>query len=150
MEISSDGVVPLSEIPDWKVDDEDPDVRGWTVLGAGRHEIGRITDLMVDPRAERVRYLVVHTYERRARDVLVPIGVAQVDEDARQVIVPDLAQVDLDALPTYRREEFARDHEDRVRACFRHTCVQGRDYYDHAHFDDRIFFQRDRRRSGAA
>jgi hypothetical protein len=50
-------IVPLRELPDRRVATGDPDVRGWEVVAADGVKIGRVRDLLVDTREDRVRYL---------------------------------------------------------------------------------------------
>jgi photosynthetic reaction center H subunit len=52
-------IAPLKELKDYKVAKEDPDVRGWNVLGRDGRTVGQVHDLLVDTSAMRVRYLDV-------------------------------------------------------------------------------------------
>jgi hypothetical protein len=52
-------IAPLKELKDYKVAKEDPDVRGWKVLGRDGRTVGEVHDLLVDTGAMRVRYLDV-------------------------------------------------------------------------------------------
>jgi len=52
-------IAPLKELKDYKVAKEDPDVRGWMVLGRDGRTVGKVHDLLVDTGAMRVRYLDV-------------------------------------------------------------------------------------------
>lgn len=47
----------MSELGDYRVSDEDPDPRGWSVVGRDGATIGRVEDLIVDTAAMKVRYL---------------------------------------------------------------------------------------------
>ena len=150
MPLHTDGLVPLSEATEWKVAEHDPDVRRWKVVGAGAHLVGDVDDLLIDTRAQRARYIVLSLHEdvraAAGRKVLVPIGVAHLDEQDRCVVVPDLTRADCENLPSYEQDTFSRDHEDAVRACFgTGSCSADDDYYAHDHFDDGRFFGRDRR-----
>jgi len=49
----------LRDLDDLEVADGYPDIRGWDVKTADGTKIGEVEDLVVDPRAMRVRYLVV-------------------------------------------------------------------------------------------
>lgn len=50
-------VAALRNLPGYKVADEDPDVRGWEVVGGDGARIGTVNDLLVDTVAGKVRYL---------------------------------------------------------------------------------------------
>lgn len=52
-------VVPMSRLHGYKVAEGDPDVRTWSVVGRNGRRIGNVHDLLIDPRAQRVRYLDV-------------------------------------------------------------------------------------------
>lgn len=49
----------LNELGDYRVSEEDPDPRGWTVVDRSGQAIGRVDDLIVDTDAMKVRYLDV-------------------------------------------------------------------------------------------
>ncbi len=49
----------LNELDDYEVDDNDPDVRGWDVLDEHGNKMGKVEELIVDPKQMKVRYLVV-------------------------------------------------------------------------------------------
>ncbi|HET9226156.1 MAG TPA: PRC-barrel domain-containing protein [Thermoanaerobaculia bacterium] len=50
-------VAALRNLPGYKVADEDPDVRGWEVVGGDGVRIGSVNDLLVDTVAGKARYL---------------------------------------------------------------------------------------------
>jgi photosynthetic reaction center H subunit len=52
-------IAPLKELKDYKVASDDPDVRGWKVIGRDGGAVGEVHDLLVDTGAMRVRYLDV-------------------------------------------------------------------------------------------
>lgn len=49
----------LSELPDYKVDSDDPDVRGWPVKDVDSRIIGKVDNLLVSKERKRVVYLDV-------------------------------------------------------------------------------------------
>jgi len=77
----------MSELTNYRVKAEDPDPRGWTVVGPmGR--IGHVIDLLVDTQGMQVRRLLVYAGEDGKGDgSLVTIDVATVDirENAQQI-----------------------------------------------------------------
>ncbi len=92
--------VPLADLPDFKVASGEPDPRGWPLVGAAGERLGRIEELLVDPRLLRARHLVctIGDEERRVR---VPIGQVQVDADARLVLAYRLTPESVRALPAW-------------------------------------------------
>ena len=104
----------LRDLSDYKVASDDPDVRGWEVVDVNNRPVGKIDDLLVDIRREKVRYLDVdlnqdiisehhdplednkasgvHEYIKRDGDIhmIVPIGLARVDRDNKKVISDEI------------------------------------------------------------
>jgi uncharacterized protein (TIGR02271 family) len=89
----------MSELGDYRVSDEDPDPRGWSVVGRDGATIGRVEDLIVDTAAMKVRYLDIAVTDAattggsRAR-----IPASRVDlEPVQRTVVTDLSRADLSA-----------------------------------------------------
>lgn len=57
--LPSTPLVPLGELPRYRIAAGDPDVRGWEVLGSDDRKIGEVDDLLVDTERLRARYLDV-------------------------------------------------------------------------------------------
>ena len=126
--VSRGPLAHLSQLDDYRVAADAPDVRGWTLRTAiGRETIGEITDLLVDTGAMKVRYLEVKLdakgAARRARAdggadprveptryALVPIGLAHVDDDHDEVLV-EASALDLPGVPPYERGHLDRAFE---------------------------------------
>jgi uncharacterized protein (TIGR02271 family) len=92
----------MSELDDYRVSDEDPDPRGWSVVGRDGATIGRVEDLIVDTDAMKVRYLDITVTDAattggsRAR-----IPADRVDlEPAQRTVVTDLSRAELSAFLT--------------------------------------------------
>ena len=135
-------IAPLKELKDYKVAKEDPDVRGWNVIGRDGRMVGEVHDLLVDTGEMRVRYLDVeldHSLLASAptvpgaagvlgaqaapgtsgrHHVLVPIGSARLDEDHDRVYLEGLDSHDAALLPAYDHQAFSRDYETGVRRRF--------------------------------
>lgn len=80
-----DHLSALSEMKNYKVSEEDPDVRGWNVVAADGQQVGTVRDLLIDTSRMKVEYFAVG--DGRSDDVLVPAASAQVDSSRRQVVV---------------------------------------------------------------
>ncbi len=100
----------LDELSDYKVASDDCDVRGWKVKDADNRTIGKVDDLLVNKKAERVVYLDVDvdkslledgddTDEIPAMDgaygfmnkdgdnhLIIPIGMIRLDEENKNVV----------------------------------------------------------------
>lgn len=73
----------MSEMSDYKVSDEDPDIRGWNVVGADGVVIGEVDDLLVDTVQMKVRSIEVDV--RGADHSIVPADRVHVDRQRREV-----------------------------------------------------------------
>jgi hypothetical protein len=118
-----DRVVPLGQLDDYRVAQDDPDVRGWEVLASDGRKIGEVDELLVDTNAMKVRYLDVDVDDGvigdgMDRHVLIPIGYARLERDRDCVMVDGLAAADLQGLPSYDQGPLTRDFESSVRTSF--------------------------------
>lgn len=137
----------LGDLPDYKVADSDPDVRGWQVR-LGDREIGEVHDLVVDTDTMTARYLDV-ALDRKAfhldrdRHVLVPVGRAHLHE-TEEVVFVDLANLtQVTALPEYDHESLSRAEEVALlRSVDEGYCApdEGADFYGTPYYDERRFF----------
>lgn len=116
----------LENLDDFKVHEDDPDVRGWNVYDSTGNEIGEVENLIVDRTARKVRYLVIEIeddlnrhrnlnfFESVGEDVkdffgddndrhiIVPIGTVTLDEDNKRVISGSLTARHFANSPRYR------------------------------------------------
>jgi photosynthetic reaction center H subunit len=158
---TEDGVriAPLGALRDLEVAEGYPDIRGWRVESVDGREVGKVHELLVDIDNMRTRYLEVRLAAPIAatpgdRDVLVPIGTAQIADGAEVVRVPLTAER-VGLLPLYDHGRLTRTHELEVRRHFSlgeaaaaavgaagtaAAATPTRDFYDHEAYDDRRFF----------
>jgi uncharacterized protein (TIGR02271 family) len=151
----NDRIVPLDELSDFKVADDDPDVRGWDVLSADGRRIGEVENLLVDRTAMKVRYLDVEVdddlvQQDRDRHVLIPIGYARLDRDDNRIMVDSLNSSDVTNLPAYGKEPITRDYENTLHSSWTRdrqetTTGADRDFYEHESYDDNRFYGREQR-----
>jgi sporulation protein YlmC with PRC-barrel domain len=166
-------IAPLGEVDDFKVAEGYPDVRGWRVHATDGTEVGKVHELLVDLDSLRTRYLDVRlTTEVAAapedRDVLVPIGAANIDNDHDIVTIPLTAER-VGLLPPFTHTGITREQEYEVRRHFtfgrtaaESAAVAGaagaataagaadasresRDFYDDEAYNDQRFFTSRRR-----
>jgi photosynthetic reaction center H subunit len=154
---TDDGVriAPLSALRDLEVAKGYPDIRGWRVDSADGQEVGSVHELLIDIDNMRTRYLDVRLTPALAatpgdRDVLIPIGAAQIEDGSDVVRVPLTAER-VGLLPPYQHTRLTRTHELEVRRHFSlgeaaaaasgaTSGAAGRGFYDHAAYDDARFF----------
>jgi hypothetical protein len=127
--------------------------------------VGKVHDLLIDIDNMRTRYLDVRLASAVAatpgdRDVLVPIGAAQIREKGDVIRVPLTAER-VGLLPPWMNTRLTRAHELEVRRHFSlgeaaaataaagtaaaTTAGTDRDFYEHDAYDDRRFFSARRR-----
>ncbi|PHN07182.1 PRC-barrel domain-containing protein [Flavilitoribacter nigricans] len=118
----------LDDLEEWQVSQDDTDVRGWMVYTANGEIVGKIKRMVVAPAQLRVRYLDVEldhevtnafrdmmrrlrgvderdapaTFNEDDKNVLIPIGLAQIDEEQHKVWVPGLSISTYYLLPRHR------------------------------------------------
>lgn len=143
----------------------EPDPRGWAVRTADGTKLGKVSDLIIDTAAGRVRYLEVKVDDDLAKDggrdyALIPVGTARLNDDDDDVIV-DLTAADIAGVPAYDRQRFSRDYERSLQS-YMHGRARGSsasrkasesvdrevDFYAAPEYDDRSFFRSGRRRAG--
>jgi PRC-barrel domain len=185
MEPEVSQIAPLKELKDYKVAKDDPDVRGWNVIGRDGRAIGEVNDLLVDTGAMRARYLDVELDRdlvasapavpgtagvvgahaapgmagtgpvldrgdsREAKHhVLVPIGIARLDEDHDRIHLDGFDAHDAAVLPAYDPRAFGREYETGLRRRFERgdTPAADRDFYAGELYDEERFYGPRRRR----
>lgn len=135
---------------DFGVVDGEPDIRGWDVRISSGEKIGEVEDLIVDAQERRVRYMIVDLDDSDLDDlddrkVLIPIGLAQLDNDDDDVMIHGVRVEQIRALPTYDADRLNDEEERRICSALgrEHTGAkaattpdQNHDFYRHEHFDD--------------
>jgi sporulation protein YlmC with PRC-barrel domain len=91
---------------DFDIVDGEPDIRGWDVKTAQGQKIGEVEELIVDAQKKKVRYMVVELDDDELdldddREVLIPIGLAQLHKEDDDVILPNVKLEQLLSLPEY-------------------------------------------------
>ncbi|MFN6945455.1 MAG: PRC-barrel domain-containing protein [Cytophagaceae bacterium] len=107
----------LSELSDYEVANEDPDIRSWEVVGIGNELIGRVNDLIVDKAMKKVRYVDVKAFPELAhsagdRHLIIPIGFVKLGKEGDdRVYVDRLDKQKLLRSPVYHGGVVTRDYE---------------------------------------
>ena len=141
----------LRDLTEFEVADDNPDIRGWAVRGADGRQFGRVFELIVDVDALKVRYLDVELDEalpinERDRHILLPIGVAALDEDADNVFVPSLTYQSVTEYPPYTEIQISRKYEQAMLRALNLPLPPAAeaDFYDQPGYDGSTFYQRRR------
>ena len=109
--IDTANLMPLSRMSDFKVADNDQDVRGWKVIARDGDTIGKVDDLLIDTTARRVRYLGVDldrgllSGRSHSGKVLIPIESVRLDRHDR-VLLDSVGSSEIMTLPTYDASSF--------------------------------------------
>ncbi|WP_379920611.1 photosynthetic reaction center subunit H [Erythrobacter sp. R86502] len=123
-------IIPIAQSHDLVVASNDPKLIGWTVIGADKQVVGKVSDIWVDQAEHLIRYLEVETVT--GKKVLAPMMVATVHGagllDAVLPFVEDKPQfVEIDAITAGQFETapaletagiVTRYEEDRIQAYF--------------------------------
>ncbi|MEJ8800740.1 PRC-barrel domain-containing protein [Pontibacter sp. H249] len=125
-ETRNDRLSALSDLKDYKIAKDNPDVIGWRVVGADGESLGVVKDLIVDMNAMKARYLSVvadRSFFNTDRDqyMLVPIGAAALDKKGKNVFVSSIDSRSIGHYPIYQGGPVPEDYEYAVRDNFRKT-----------------------------
>lgn len=149
---------------DFEIAEGQPDIRGWTVKDRQGDTIGEVEELIFDPQSRKVRYIVLDLQDSlldtEPKDVLVPIGIAELHNSDDDVLLPiDASQ--LNTLPKYEKSLLNRDYENSLRNAFAGlgigaagTTVAGNaeeDFYNHDYYnEDNLYRNRQATTEGSA
>ncbi|HZH95813.1 MAG TPA: PRC and DUF2382 domain-containing protein [Flavisolibacter sp.] len=107
---------------DFEISDGEQDIRGWDVKDASGKQLGEVEDLIFDYETRKVRYLVVdleeNDFDLDDKEVLVPIGIAELHENDDDVILQGVSAEQMRSLPEYDEDRFDTDHETSIRNVF--------------------------------
>lgn len=140
---------------DFEIMDGQPDIRGWDVKDENGKQIGEVEELIFDVQSRKVRYIVLDMDDNELdlddREVLVPIGIAQLHKDDDDVLLPGVTAEQLRSLPEYDEDRFDTDSEESVRNVFGGLGAgamaggSDADFYNHEHFnEDNLYRKRQR------
>ncbi|MDX2212999.1 MAG: PRC-barrel domain-containing protein [Oculatellaceae cyanobacterium bins.114] len=87
----------------------------------GSDRVGTVKDVLVDEQEGLFRYLIVDTgFWVFGKTVLLPIGLARFDYDAKCVYVDGLTKEQVEHLPEFNHDlEIDQDYEEQVRGVYR-------------------------------
>lgn len=121
--------MPLHKIrdfdPNYREHFEDQDIIGYD-LYADADKVGSVDDLLVDDTG-KIRYLVINTgFWVLGKQLLLPIGRAQVDYSGRRIAANGLTRAQVEALPQYNGNmPVDYEQEEQVRSVYRPAAAVG-------------------------
>lgn len=93
---------------EFEIKDGQPDIIRWTVVNSTEQMIGMVSDLLFDQEEQKVRYLVLdlngNCWGLEERQVLIPIGVAELDKNHDHVVLPNITAQQITVLPDYHKD----------------------------------------------
>lgn len=142
----------------YEIVDGQPDVEGWSIRDAEGRRIGEVDDLLFDPELQKVRYVVAdlrrNDLDFEKRQVLIPIGIAEIHEKNDELILPGIAAWQIRALPTYHSDAVTDTDEQDIFTVFSSASAgavtgpamlqqQSADFYERSQYDhDNLYRQR--------
>lgn len=135
----------------YEIRDGEPDIRGWKVKNNLNNVIGKVSELLFDISSLRVRYLILALEGKPlnlvSRDVIIPVGLAEIDKENKVVLLPEVTVGHLATLPEYKKGELTIATEREVRNVFAPTegvAFEDPDYFDPDKFYSHKYFNEDR------
>lgn len=112
---------------DYRIARGEPDIQGWPLMTDADLPSGTVDDLVIDPAAGAVRYVVIDMADGHGA-VLLPVGFLQLDARRRTVRLPAIRHDDLAGLPRFTDDHVQRNLEDAVNAALRARVLDRRRY----------------------
>lgn len=142
----------------FEIADNQPDIRGWDVKDSSGKKLGKVAELIFDTQAQKVRYLVLDTTvndrELDDRELIIPIGLAELHDKDDDVILRDVSREQLAALPEYDADNLNTNIEGAVHQVFSSTgstrsettrtnvAPVDNNFYSHEHFTNNLYRNR--------
>lgn len=145
----------------FEIKDEQPNIINWKVKNDFDQIIGEVDELIFDPQALKVRYIVIDLEDNEwgmdARMIMVPIGLAELDNENDHVILPGVTLDQILLLPNYDKDDLTAETETAIRTVFLETGIINEvpesahtdDFYSHEHFNQERLYRRRRSGDGA-
>lgn len=140
---------------DYKISDHLSEVYGWQVVIDSGERIGSLKDFLFDRNQKRIRYLIVdlkkdETVKKEYKEILIPIGMAKLDEQERRtVVLGNLSSEELDKIPGYKNvKSLAIEDEKSTLSIFsskkkEEIAYTPQNFYNQDEFNEGIFFGSD-------
>jgi hypothetical protein len=123
-----------------------PDIRGWDVFNEANTKLARVDELILDAQQRKVRYMVLKLDHKpdtgSDREVLVPIGLAQLRRDDDEVVLRGVTIDQILKLPDYDENKLDPEMEKKICSVLGRKFqdasagMKDQDFYEHDYFDD--------------
>lgn len=158
----------LEELPNYKVAENDKDVRGWDVKDKDGIVIGKVDNLLVNKNTERVVYLDVEVdpsiidanhepYRKRGRDgvhefinkegedhLILPVGLANLNLESEIVFTENIDHKTFAETKRIKKgSPFYRDYEETVLDTYKRKSEHHKYPKDDSFYDEEDFFRED-------
>ncbi|MCX2430198.1 PRC-barrel domain-containing protein [Pedobacter sp. GR22-10] len=134
---------------DYKLIDGETDITGWSVKDGNDRQVGKVRDMLFDPVQNAIRYIIIDLDQSISGDdekaILIPIGYANLTNNKKEVILPEMVESQFIAMPRYIIGEVTRDTEMQIRSAIAGSPVLDMEeepvetvhaeFYRHHHFD---------------
>nr|WP_199156753.1 PRC-barrel domain-containing protein [Pedobacter sp. ASV2] len=131
---------------DYKIIEGQAQITDWPVVDESGNSVGKVKDLLFDPSQNTIRYIIVQLNSNIAdKSVLIPIGLVNLGQDNKEVILPVMSESQFKAMPQYIIAEVTRETELQIRAAIGSPAalrieeeiveMDHTDFYSHHHFD---------------
>jgi sporulation protein YlmC with PRC-barrel domain len=125
-----------------------PDIRGWNVIDNNGRKAGEVEELIFDTEALKVRYIVLdledNSFRIKPKQVLIPIGLIELHSNDDDIILNNVTEEQLRALPAYTNDEVTNELEASILSVFVDndstsiTNTSNTGIYEQEHFDDNL------------
>jgi sporulation protein YlmC with PRC-barrel domain len=97
------------------------DLKNYTVYAADDDKVGSVENILIDENSGEFRYLVVDTgFWIFGKKILLPVGLARLDDINQRVYVKGLTKQQVEDLPEFTESlAINDDYEERVRSVYR-------------------------------
>lgn len=142
----------------YKIAEGQDDIKGWDVKDGQGNDLGDVDELLFDDQSLKVRYLILDLdknkdLDLKDRKVLIPIGMAQLDEKDDNVILSNISVEQIRTMPDYDEDNLNEDYEYRnyssltgITDAATGTALAD-DLYNNEHFnDDNLYRNRNSKR----
>lgn len=133
----------------YQLTDGKADIKGWPVRNEAGDPVGKVRDLLFDPEQNAIRYVIVELADMgedlEEKAVLIPIGLVNLGEGKKEVILPDIHHDQFRAMPRYIIGEVTPELENQIRSIIGSPAalrmedeiveIDRANFYRHHHFD---------------
>lgn len=132
----------------YEIVDGQPDIQGWDVRDSAGNKIGEVDELLFDPQARKVRYIILHMENNdiglEDGRVFLPISLAIFQQDKDNVVMPGITKAQLLALPLYEKGRAITEEVDQqlnnVFAAHDANAASSGDMYDKGQTNETKFY----------